>query len=189
MSDHDGDEQWDIFLVSPKTGDVVNLTTSPDQSAEEEPTWSPDGRQIAYVTKPKTSSSYEVELMDVATRHVRHLTQEHAKGVEQRRPDFFARWQGLWSTRKPMPTTKDSNVFLLDLTSGKSTNLTPHEGDHDILCRDVSPDGKTLLHYFERAERLRQCRLAGRREQEDRVAHQTTSGVSPPEPFRPTASR
>ena len=44
-SDHDGDEQWDIFMVSPKTGDVVNLTTSPD-SAEIEPAWAPDGRSI-----------------------------------------------------------------------------------------------------------------------------------------------
>ncbi len=26
MSDYDGDEQWDIFIVSPKTGQVVNLT-------------------------------------------------------------------------------------------------------------------------------------------------------------------
>ena len=52
ISDHDGDEQWDIFLVSPKTGDVVNLTTSPD-SAEVEPAWSPDGRPIAYATKPQ----------------------------------------------------------------------------------------------------------------------------------------
>src|SRR6202011_73464 len=26
MSDYDGDEQWDIFVVSPKTGQVVNLT-------------------------------------------------------------------------------------------------------------------------------------------------------------------
>ena len=77
-SDHDGDEQWDIFLVSPKTGDAVNLTTS-ENSSEEEPTWTPDGRQIAYVSKPKTGSSFEVELMDVATRHVRHLTQNTPK--------------------------------------------------------------------------------------------------------------
>src|SRR6476469_9476821 len=26
QSDYDGDEKWDIFLVSPKTGKVVNLT-------------------------------------------------------------------------------------------------------------------------------------------------------------------
>ena len=33
-SDYDGNEQWDIFLVSPKTGDVVNLTTTKEISEE-----------------------------------------------------------------------------------------------------------------------------------------------------------
>ena len=28
QSDYDGDEQWDIFLVSPSTGQVVNLTNT-----------------------------------------------------------------------------------------------------------------------------------------------------------------
>src|ERR1039458_9997373 len=78
ISDHDGDEQWDIFLVSPKSGDVVNLTTSPE-SAEEDPTWSPDGRQLAYITKSKTGSTFEIELRDVATRHVCHLTKTTPK--------------------------------------------------------------------------------------------------------------
>src|SRR5579872_2642573 len=40
-SDYDGDEQWDIFLVSPKTGKVVNLTQT-REIAELNPTWSPD---------------------------------------------------------------------------------------------------------------------------------------------------
>ena len=43
MSDYDGDEQWDIFLVSPKTGQVENLTNT-REIAEESPTWSHDGR-------------------------------------------------------------------------------------------------------------------------------------------------
>ena len=41
MSDKDGDELWNIFLVSPQTGEVTNLTASPD-SANEAPAWSPD---------------------------------------------------------------------------------------------------------------------------------------------------
>ena len=57
-SDYDGNEQWDIFLVSPKGGDVVNLTTSKEIS-EEPPVWSPDGKSIAYTAKPKSGSSYE----------------------------------------------------------------------------------------------------------------------------------
>src|SRR5689334_18706900 len=39
MSDYDGDEQWDIFFVSPKTGQVVNITNTREIS-EEHPTWS-----------------------------------------------------------------------------------------------------------------------------------------------------
>src|SRR5713101_6789323 len=39
QSDYDGDEQWDIFLVSPKTGKVVNLTST-REIAEMDPTWS-----------------------------------------------------------------------------------------------------------------------------------------------------
>src|SRR5216684_4181645 len=40
-SDTDGNEQWDIFLVSPRDGRVVNLTNTP-QVSEENPAWSPD---------------------------------------------------------------------------------------------------------------------------------------------------
>src|SRR5581483_5604222 len=38
-SDYDGDEQWDLFLVSPGTGEVQNLTTTKETS-EESPVWS-----------------------------------------------------------------------------------------------------------------------------------------------------
>src|SRR5947209_681618 len=57
QSDYDGNEQWDIFCVSPKTGQVVNVTKT-REIAEENPTWSPNGRYLAYMVKPKTSSSY-----------------------------------------------------------------------------------------------------------------------------------
>jgi dipeptidyl aminopeptidase/acylaminoacyl peptidase len=33
----------------------------------------------------------------------------------------------------------------LDLASGQSTNLTPHEGRHNYIAADISPDGKTVL--------------------------------------------
>ena len=144
ISDHDGDEQWDIFLVSPKTGDVVNLTTSPE-SAEEEPAWSPDGRQIAYITKPKTGSSFEIELMDVATRHVRHLTQEHAQGAEQLAAHFFARWQvpGLHAVARRRQGLE--HLSCSTSPAAQSTNLTQHEGEHTYEADDISPDGKTIL--------------------------------------------
>ena len=65
ISDYDGDEQWDIFFVSPKTGQVVNITNTREIS-EESPTWSSNGRYLAYTVKPKTSSVYR-------NRHLRHI--------------------------------------------------------------------------------------------------------------------
>src|ERR1700685_1464307 len=73
MSDYDGDEQWDIFLVSPKTGKVVNLTQT-REIAEINPTWSPDGRYLAYEVKPKPSAAYEMSVYDTLMREVKHLT-------------------------------------------------------------------------------------------------------------------
>jgi Tol biopolymer transport system component len=143
ISDHDGDEQWDIFLVSPKTGDVVNLTISPD-SAEVEPAWSPDGHQIAYATKPKTGSSYEIDLMDVTTRHLRHLTKNTPKELGNENPIFSRDGKFLVYTQSHA-AGKDANVFLCDVASGRSTNLTPHEGQHNFLAADISPDSKSVL--------------------------------------------
>src|SRR6266513_246758 len=73
ISDYDGDEQWDIFFVSPNTGQVVNIPNT-REIAEESPTWSPDGRYLAYMVKPKTSSVFEIDVYDTLQREVKHLT-------------------------------------------------------------------------------------------------------------------
>src|SRR6202161_2463902 len=73
LSDYDSDELWDIFLVSPKTGKVINLTST-REIAETDPTWSPDGRYLAYLVKPKTSATHEIDIYDTAMREVKHMT-------------------------------------------------------------------------------------------------------------------
>src|SRR5215813_6930781 len=87
MSDYDGDEQWDIFLVSPKTGKVVNLTST-REIAETDPTWSPDGRYLAYLVKPKTSAAYEIDVYDMLMREVKHLT----SGTPQDKGNYGPIW-------------------------------------------------------------------------------------------------
>src|SRR5207244_13183343 len=73
QSDYDGDEQWDIFLVSPKTGQVVNITKT-REIAEENPAWSPDGGYLANMAKPKHSSVFEIDVYDMLMRQVRYIT-------------------------------------------------------------------------------------------------------------------
>src|SRR6516162_460302 len=125
-SDTDGNEQWDVFLVSPKSGEVVNLTTTKEIS-EESPVWSPDGKQIAYTAKPKSGSSYEIDLMDVYSRRVKHLTQNTPKERTNLSP-IFSRDGKFVLYSQAHAGFKDASIYLLDLATGKSNNLTPHQG-------------------------------------------------------------
>src|SRR5215469_787628 len=143
MSDYDGDEQWDIFIASPKTGQVVNLTHTREIS-EESPAWSPDGRYLAYIVKPKTSSVYEVDVYDTLMRDVKHLTTGTAKDRMNVSPIWSRDGKFIVYTQSQAKGT-DSNVFMVDVESAQSKLLTPHDGEKLYEANDVSPDGKHVL--------------------------------------------
>ncbi|MGA9354076.1 MAG: S9 family peptidase [Terriglobales bacterium] len=143
MSDYDGDEQWDIFLVSPKSGQVVNLTNT-REIAEESPTWSPDGRYLAYMVKPKTSSVFEIDVYDTVLRDVKHVTTGTEKDRMNVAPIWSADGKSIFYTQEQSKGT-DSNIFVAEVESGVSTLLTPHEGEKSYSANDASPDGKYLL--------------------------------------------
>jgi len=146
QSDYDGDEQWDIFLVSPKTGQVVNITKT-REIAEENPAWSPDGRYLAYMVKPKTSSVYEIDVFDTVTRTTKHVTSGTPKDKMNVSPVWSRGGEYLYYTQIQAKGT-DSNVFVADLKRGKLTLLTPHEGEQLYEANDVSPpfkDGESVL--------------------------------------------
>ena len=143
MSDYDGDEQWDIFLVSPSTGQVVNLTNT-REIAEESPTWSPDGRYLAYMVKPKTSSVFEIDVYDTLMRETRHLTSGTAKNKMNVSPIWSRDGKWIVYTQQQAKGT-DSNIFVAEVASGKSTLLTPHQGEQLYSANDFSPDGKQVL--------------------------------------------
>ena len=143
QSDYDGDEQWDIFLVSPKTGQVVNLTNT-REIAEQSPRWSPDGRYLAYLVKPKTSSTHEIDVYDTLMREVKHIT----SGTPKDRGNYNIVWSkdGKWiAYNQSQAKGTDSNIFLADVTTAKSTLLTEHTGENLYAVNDFSPDGKQLL--------------------------------------------
>jgi dipeptidyl aminopeptidase/acylaminoacyl peptidase len=143
MSDYDGDEQWDIFFVSPKTGQVTNVTNT-REIAEESPAWSPDGRYLAYMVKPKTSSVFEIDVYDTLQREVKHLTTGTANDRMNVSPIWSKDGKFVVYTQDQSKRT-DSNVFMVDVASAQSTLLTPHEGERLHSANDVSPDGNHVL--------------------------------------------
>jgi len=143
QSDYDGDEQWDIFLVSPKIGQVVNLTST-REIAETDPTWSPDGRYLAYLVKPKTSASHEIDVYDLVMREVKHLTTGTPQDKGNSNPIWSRDGKYIVYTQEQAKGT-DSNIFIAEVATGKSTLLTPHEGEQRFSGNDISPDGKRVL--------------------------------------------
>jgi dipeptidyl aminopeptidase/acylaminoacyl peptidase len=147
QSDYDGDEQWDIFLVSPQSGQVVNITKT-REIAEENPVWSPDGRYLAYLVKPKTSSSHEIDVFDTVLRDVKHITTNTPPEKLNTNPIWTPDGKFIVYTQEEAKGT-NSNLFIAELASKKSTLLTPHEGEMLYAATDVSPrpvpDGRTLL--------------------------------------------
>ena len=143
QSDYDGDEQWDIFLVSPKTGQVVNVTKT-REIAEENPTWSPDGRYLAYTVKAKTSSSPEIDVFDTVLREVKHVTSGTPADKLNSNPIWSKDGKFIVYTQEEAKGT-NSSIFIAEVATGKSTLLTPHEGEQLYSANDISSDGKTLL--------------------------------------------
>jgi len=142
-SDHDGDEQWDLMLVSPQTGEVMNLTNTPDVS-EERQAWSPDSRYMAFMRKPRDSSTYEINILDVLTKRYRALTKDTPKELGNYDP-IWSR-DGKWIVyTQEHASSKDSNVFIAEVSTGKSALLTPHGGEHNYGATAISPDGKCVL--------------------------------------------
>ncbi|HEX8814059.1 MAG TPA: S9 family peptidase [Terriglobales bacterium] len=143
MSDYDGDEQWDIFIVSPKDGRVVNLTHTREVS-EEEPRWSHDGRYLAYLVKPKTSPDYEIDVYDMLMRTTKHVTSATSADQLNDNPIWSHDGKSIVYTQSQAKGT-DSNIFIVGIAGGASTLLTPHSGEALYAANDISPDGKTLL--------------------------------------------
>jgi len=147
QSDYEGDEQWDIFLVSPASGQVVNVTKTREIS-EERPTWSPDGRYLAYMVKAKTASSYEIDVFDTVLRETKHVTTGTSADKLNTNPIWSRNGDSIFFTQTDAKGT-DSNIFAADLKTGTISLLTPHKGERLYSANDVSPravpDGGSLL--------------------------------------------
>ncbi len=141
--DFGGSEYYDLFAVG-SAGDVpVNLTNTPDIS-ENGPLFAPDGRTIAFAYKPKTSPTVDIALLDWQTRRVKKLTNEQTKNHLWQAADWSSDSKYIVANHVNVGFT-DSSVYRIEVASGQTEELTPHQGDVIFTASAISPDGKTVL--------------------------------------------
>ena len=143
QSDYDGNEQWDLFAVSTETGEVRNLTNTPEIS-EESPRWSPGGKLLAYVWKPKTSASYEIHVMDFASGWVRPITRDTPKDFSNHDPVWSPDGRSLAFTSNRADQQLDI-IYVADVRTGEIRRVTPEKGEDNYHAADWAPDSSRLL--------------------------------------------
>jgi dipeptidyl aminopeptidase/acylaminoacyl peptidase len=143
QQDKGGNELWDLYVIPSNGGEAINLTDTPKIS-ESSAVFSPGGRQIAFEYKPQTASATDIALLDWSTRKVRNLTLEETKDHGWSSYVWSRDGETLFADRGNSGDT-DSDIYRIDVASGKTTNLTPHKGDVMYHVAAASPDGRTLL--------------------------------------------
>jgi dipeptidyl aminopeptidase/acylaminoacyl peptidase len=140
--DHGGNEYYDIYVVPVSGGEPRNLTNTADVS-ETVREFSPDGKLLAIGIKQKTLPSVNLGLMEWPGGAIRQLTHE---------TDPKASWtQNAWSPDgKFLYATRslgidDSDIFRVDVATGKAEKLLDHPGKQLVRISAVSPDGRMLL--------------------------------------------
>ena len=142
QQDQGGNEMYDLYFVAASGGAPENLTNTA-QTNETNPHFSPDGKLIAFQTKEKKEPSTNLAIMEWSTRKVRQLTHEQNPKLSWRMVAWSPDQRFLYADRGDLH--EDSSIYQVNVETGESVELTPHQGRVLISASDISPDGKTLL--------------------------------------------
>ena len=126
----------DVFSVPAKNGEPRNLTQTPGVR-EMAPSWSPDGRWIAYLSD-KNGDEYEISVRPA-----------DGAGDERQVTTGGKAWKfdPIWSPDSKMMafSDKDHALHVLDVASGRITNVD-HDDYGDITHYRWSPDSRWIAY-------------------------------------------
>jgi tricorn protease len=128
----------EIFTIPAEKGDIRNLTNS-SASAEHEPTWSPDGKQLAYFSDRSGEYALYIEAQDglTAPREIKVPTTGHF---------YTAAWSP--DGKRIMFHSADLKLWVVDVASGqaKVVGSDPWMVPTRTMNPAWSPDGKWIAY-------------------------------------------
>jgi dipeptidyl aminopeptidase/acylaminoacyl peptidase len=130
--DDGGNERTQLFLL--EDGEVRELTRAPG-AIHYSGGFSPDGSRIAYTATRRNGTDFDVfvQELDEEPEMVWEVSGYHT--ISDWAPD------GSFLLVSRHRSNLDNDLYLLLLSSGEATLLTPHEGDARFYGACVTPDG------------------------------------------------
>ena len=141
-SDQGGNEQTHLYVQSPD-GKVRDLTPG-DKLKAQFGGWAPDQRSFFFSTNERDPSAFDVYEMTL-DGYERKLLYTNEGGFLPGGVSPDRRYVALSKAQ----STSDSDVYLYDRTTGKTTNLTPDEAPGAQVAnlpQAFSPDGASLYY-------------------------------------------
>lgn len=135
--ENDRERNREILLLDIQTGVVINLTHSP--ADDYSPAWSPDGRQLAFVSDRDTDNRPEIYIMDMDSGNLHRL-----------RMDMNLYGDPTWTAdgRSLVVTIGWKQIFLLDIAGDDSIWLGIG------FAPRLSADGQRMVFYDDSTDSL-----------------------------------
>jgi dipeptidyl aminopeptidase/acylaminoacyl peptidase len=140
--DKGGNEYSDIYAVPVSGGEPRNLTHTDDVS-ETVDEFSPDGTMLAIAVKQKSLPATDLAVMSWPGGAVKQLTHETDPKASWSEAAWSPDGKFLYANRAV--GIDDSDIYRLEVATGKAEKLLQHAGKQRVEIADVSPDGGTLL--------------------------------------------
>lgn len=126
----------DIFVASTDGSSLENVTNSP--AMEMHPTWSPDGRKIAFSRGAEDGTDRDIYVMNADGTGVTQVTTDGA-------PDLKPEWSPDGTTIAFVRNLGgNEEIFLMDAAGGNERQLTHHPMADSAPA--WSPDGTTVAY-------------------------------------------
>jgi dipeptidyl aminopeptidase/acylaminoacyl peptidase len=136
-ADHDGDEFHQLYMLDSERGWPHKLTDEPEvQHYVNGAAWSSDGTKFAYAANARNPSDMEVWVRDVGSGETRAVFGEGMFAF----PGHFSP-DGSKLLTLDFRNNSDASIHLVELETGETRELTPHDDDAIFFSGPWAPDG------------------------------------------------
>jgi dipeptidyl aminopeptidase/acylaminoacyl peptidase len=138
---HGGDENAQLFWMTPDGSDIRALTDAP-KVRHNFGEWSHDGRRISYSSNKRNPNFFDIYVMDVATgREELVYQQDGSNGVAAW--SYDDRYMIVSHTNEQL--SLDNDLFLVDTQTRAAQLLTQHQGSAQFGDVWFTRDGRYLI--------------------------------------------
>ncbi len=136
-ADHDGDEFHQMYLLDPERGWPEKITDEPQvQHYVGSAAWAPDGTRFAYAANARKPTDMEVWVRDLESGETRPVFGEGMFAF----PGTFSP-DGTKLLALDFRNNSDTSIHLVDLETGDTRELTPHEDEGIFVSGPWARDG------------------------------------------------